>query len=464
MKKKDNLILTNVTRVLSANFLVAFVGFLGSFIFPKILTIDAYALYHTFTLYVGYIGILHLGFPSGMVINYAGKKHDLIDKKQYKSELILLIVILSFFTTVFLAIWIRTNNIMVLYIALAVIPVGIINSYRALYQSWMLFKKYTRYSVFISVSIPLLALTYYLKNNILPGYIYIIIYLFIYWIISIIFLLSECKFVEGKKPNKIFSKQNFCTEKIGLSLVIGNYINTLFVSADKQFVKWFFGTTEFAFYSFGMSMQALMTVFITSISQPLFPSMAQGIFSNNDYNRIKKLLFIFGSFSGCAYFALSFIVKHFIQKYIGSLEIIGVYFIVFPAMGVINCLYINLYKIKGKMKMYVITLFSILCTAILLNLFFVMSINHYTGVAIATTITYYVWLFMGSLQFKFLKFDFYDLEFLLFYIVGFIAITRFFEDILGFCIYLLFVILLISIIYRNECRFCINKIFKKNKI
>ena len=47
--------------------------------------------------------------------------------------------------------------------------------------------------------------------------------------------------ITGVKANRLLSKENFETEKIGLAMVLGNYINTLFVSADKQFVKWFFG-------------------------------------------------------------------------------------------------------------------------------------------------------------------------------------------------------------------------------
>ena len=48
--QKENSLVKNIVRVLSANFWVAAIGFIGSFIFPRILTIDAYALYHTFTL------------------------------------------------------------------------------------------------------------------------------------------------------------------------------------------------------------------------------------------------------------------------------------------------------------------------------------------------------------------------------------------------------------------------------
>lgn len=203
-------------------------------------------------------------------------------------------------------------------------------------------------------------------------------------------------------------------------MVLGNYINTLFVSADKQFVKWFFGNQEFAYYSFGMSMQSLMTVFIISIAQPLFPAMAQGKFKDEEYNSIKELLIVFGSLSGCAYFAVSIIVKLFIQKYTSSLDIVGIYFVVFPAMAVINCLYINLYKIKGIMKTYIKTLFGILLLSIILNTIFVFAVGEFTGVAIATTITYYIWFLIGFKQFEFLRITMKDVTYLIAYTIGFL--------------------------------------------
>lgn len=43
LKKHDGLI-GNILRVLSANFWVAFIGLLSSFVFPKILTIDIITL------------------------------------------------------------------------------------------------------------------------------------------------------------------------------------------------------------------------------------------------------------------------------------------------------------------------------------------------------------------------------------------------------------------------------------
>lgn len=457
----QNKLIKDIARVLSANLVVAIVGFLGSFIFPKILTIESFALYHTFTLYVGYIAITHLGFPSGMMINYAGQKYAKIDNSQYKAELTILFTVLAAFTAIFLGIAAVSHSRMVLYVGAVVFPVGIINSYKSLLQSWGRFKFFSRLSSFQAAVIPLAALAYYIIKHDLPGDVYIIIYIIFNWLIALYILQEMFQKVRGVKRAAIRSSKNWETEKTGAAVMIGNYINVLFTSADKQFVSWFFSTAQFAYYSFGMSMQSLMTVFITSIAQPLFPSMARGQFKDNEYDRLKEVLMIFGSFSGCAYFLASFIVKHFIQKYIPSLDVVGIYFVVFPVMAVINCLFINLYKIKNLMREYVFTLAVILGVAIGLNALFVFIYPAYYGVAIATVITYYIWYFIGMKQFPFMHVRIPDMLFLSIYTAGFFLITRISNDIIGFFAALLFVVILTFAFFRKDFEFMVRLVKRR---
>lgn len=449
---EKNVLIKNILRVFAANFWATLVGFACSFIFPAILSIEAYALYHTFTLYVGYIAILHLGFPSGLAVNYAGKDYDKIDNSQFKSEMIVLFLILAVFTGGFGIASFFLKQEMILYIMLAVIPVCIVGSYKALLQSWSKFKEYARINIILATVIPILALTYYFIFHELSGQIYILIYLLIYWVVNIYIIIRLGRKVSNVKSARLFSRQNFDTEKNGFAIAIGSYINTLFVSADKQFVQFFFDSTCFAFYSFGISMQALMTVMITSLAQPFFPEMAKGTFKDNDYIKLKEILLFFGSMSGCAYFACSFIVKLFIKKYIDSLDVIGIYFCVFPAMAIINCLYVNLYKIKRKTKQYVLTLIAMLFLAIVLNILFGLFYGHFSGIAIATSITYYVWLIVGMFQFRFIKFYVKDFVYIMLFLVSFFSITRLENDILGFFVYFVVMVLLFALVYRKNLK------------
>lgn len=451
----------NIMRVLMSNFWVTAIGLVCSFVFPKVMTIEAYALYHTFTLYVGYTAILHLGFPSGMVVNYAGQSYDIIDKKQYKSEVILLILVLFFFTICSGIICLILKKAMPVFVTLSIIPVCITGSYKAIYQAWSQFEKYTRINVFLASSIPLICLIYYFIYKDLPGEIYIISYLLVYAMVSLLILIQEFNNLKGIIANTLVSKVNYSTEKVGILLVLGNYINTLFVSVDKQFIKIFYSSTEFAYYSFAMSMQAIMTVFITSIAQPLLPAMAQGRFKDEDYNSVKELLFIFGSYSGCAYFVTALIVKIFIKRYIDSLAVTGVYFVVFPAMAVISCLFINLYKIKRKTKSYVATLAFVLIIAIILNACVIKIFNDFQWVAIATTVTYYIWLFIGTKQFEFIKITMRDFFYLTAFLLIFFIVTRYLNDYIGLVVYFILITVLVVICYGKRLNKYIELYFNK---
>lgn len=451
----------NIVKLLTANLLVAIMGFVNSFIFPKIMTLENYAIYHSFTLYVTYIAIFHLGFPDGLMIKYAGKKYLEIDKSDYKAETYLMLFVLVVFTAIFLITYILTDDMMVLFICLAIIPINYLGSMKALWQSWALFSKYSIVNSILAIFIPATALIYYLLKKDLSGNVYICLYLTINWGVTVFIIKRELKFTKKVKSSPIFSKTNYEIEKIGFGFLIGNYINTLFTSCDKQFVKWFFTEKEFAFYSFGMSMQALMSVFITSMSQPLFPLMANSNIRNTEQNKIKNCLLVFGSFSGCAYFFASFVVKNFIIKFEPSLEVVRIYFLVFPALAVVNCLYVNLYKINNRMKEYLKTLIFVLVLAVMFNAIFIFFLKSYLSVAIATILIYYIWLCIGAIQFKYIRFNAKDILFILLFFIGFMLITSTFNDIFGCIIYFIIFLLLAFLFYTEEMRFLIRSLVSR---
>ena len=83
---------------------------------------------------------------------------------------------------------------------------------------------------------------------------------------------------------------------------------------------------------------------------------------------LKKYLLIIGILSSGSYFVFKFIVSTFIEKYVPSLEIISILFAAFPAMIIINALYINLYKANKQEKKYVYTVVLMCILLILLNI------------------------------------------------------------------------------------------------
>lgn len=425
----------NIFRVLFSNLGITAIGLISSLIFPKIMEVSEYALYQTYVLYLSYITILHLGLPTGMFIKYGGRKFDEIDIGKYKGEMRLLIFILSLFSIMTVVAGIFTSKIIIVLVGISILPYDYVKSYLTLLQAWGDFKRYSIFNVFAPAAICLIASSVYLLTGNISGLCYVYIYILVYIILFIVLLLDliKCSYRE-KRKEKIITKDNLDTIKLGLTICIGSYVGSLFHSVDKQYIKVFFNDLQFAMYSFAMSMQTIMTVLITSLSQPMYFKLAASGMSKRDYRDMKELLFVFGSLSSCAYYACSIMVNDFIPKYIESIKVIAVFFAIFPAMAVINCLYINLYKSRKLTVKYVRSLIIMLIIAILLDGIVILLKLNYEFLAIATVIAYYIWLILGSFDFPELRMTSKDYLYLGTYFLSYFLIVSHnpFNDYIGF--------------------------------
>lgn len=451
----------NIIKVLLSNFVLTVFGLINSFIFPIIMSVEGYAYYHQYLLYISYINICHLGIASGMFLNYAGKAYKDTEKAQYKSEIYLIYIVLTAFTILGLLIAGASRSVIVLCAALTIFSNCIIASFKALYQAWERFTGYSVVNAIPKVLISIFGIIAYFIFHELTGSAVIIAYMVISWMIALYFVFEFTGFTKGVKSAKVFSHENKVTTFNGFLITLGNYVNLLFHSIDKQFVNILYSTFSFAQYSFAMSTQTIMTMFITALANPFYPRLAKGDIDKPYIQRLKKLLFIFGAYSGCAYFAVSFCVKHWITKYIPSLDVVAMFFAVFPAMAVINVIYINMYKIKKMLKRYIFTLLGMLGVAALLNYISVLLHGDYVGISLATMISYYVWLLYSQRDFEEINLDFRDYG----YLAGFLAIyfgSKFIgHDIIGFFVYGICITLWNVLMYRDTVMEAIDTV--KNK-
>lgn len=455
--------LTNIIRVLFSNVGITFVGLINSLLFPKIMEVNEYAYYQTYVLYLSYIGIMHLGLPTGMFIKYGGKSFKDIDKGIYKGEMRLLLFILSFFALATVFIGILFKNIIIVFVGLSIVPYDYVKSYLTLLQAWGDFKKYSKLNVFAPIVICTFASVIYVFTGDLKGIIYVWIYLSVYIILFFLILIDLVRL--PKIPpieREIITKDNLYTIKVGLTICIGNYISVLFHSVDKQFIKMFFDNIQFAMYSFAMSMQTIMTILITSLSQPMYFKLAASSMKETDYKMVKELLLVFGALSSCAFYACSIVVKGFIPKYIDSINIIANFFAIFPAMAVINCLYINLYKSRKMTRKYVQVLFIILLIAFALDCLVIIFKLDYIYLAVATVIAYYIWLLVGSFDFPELKLSIKDCMYLVCYFITYFIIVKynFGGDLLGLFEGLIDSVILALCFYRKSLFELIKRLYK----
>lgn len=438
-----------MVKVLSANLLVLGMKLISGFVFPIFMTTEAYADYQTFSLYLSYITILHLGFPSGMFINYGGQPFALIDKARYKSEVGILVGILTCFTALFGIAWLFIPNKTLLYIVLCIIPYCLVSAYQSLYQAWGEFNKYTVIHV-LTMAVPLLGATVlFLILGKMEAEYYIFLFIAVHLIYTLVILLQAGKATRGVKRAPYFDRTNWTTLQVGFSICIGNYVNVLLGSVNKQFVKSLFDTTSFAVYSFGLSLQSLMMVFITSVAQPMYNFLASGKVEEKQHNLFLRLLLMLGALSGLAHHACCVVVQWLVPKYTASMEVTAIYFMAFPALAVINCLYINLYKMTRQTKQYIRTLVGVLLLSVALNTLFVFLRKEITSITFATVAIYYIWLLWDARRFRTLRFGTNELLFLAGFFAAYILSLQIPNPILAAAVYGVLLVVVCCVTLRD---------------
>ena len=363
----------SIFKIFSANCLQLISGILVGFFVPVILSIEDYADLKTYTLYLSYIGLFHLGFIDGMYIKYGGKNINEINQNKLKAEHNIILLIEVIFTIIIVSIGLIVKNIIIVLLGISIIPAILSTFYKSIYQATGEFKKYSNiiyvYTIIYTIVNLFLVL---IKNN---NYITYCISIFISYIASIIW--CEVSFYRNTKKVKTeYSKELIENVKVGFFILLGNLSFVLFTGADKWFIKIFFTDNEFAYYSFAISMLNIINTLISAISVTFYNYLFN---IENKINKLKEYLIILGGMASASYFVLSIIVKMFMTKYIPSLSVIAITFATIPYIILINALFMNLYKIKKDEKKY----FKIVVIMVIISI-----IYNIIAILIGKNITY----------------------------------------------------------------------------
>lgn len=82
----------NIVWVLVTNCMILAVGVISAFFVPKYVSVETYAEYKTYTLYVSYLGIFHLGFNNGIYLKYGNYDYKDIPFDRFKGYTRFLVV------------------------------------------------------------------------------------------------------------------------------------------------------------------------------------------------------------------------------------------------------------------------------------------------------------------------------------------------------------------------------------
>jgi O-antigen/teichoic acid export membrane protein len=449
----------DVVKVFSSNFINLAIGIITGFLVPAFLSLEDYGYLKTFTLYITYVGILHFGFNDGIYIKYGGKYEADIDKAKIKGEHRFLILFQLAVTLLSVGLgWVLDDMILIAF-SLAILPINIQSLFKYFYQALGDFSIYSKIMILTPNLLLLSNLFIIFVLKISHYWPFIIGNIIAYYAVFVGLEIHFLRKYSGIKPVIDF-KEIWSHFKIGIFIMVGNLSSLLFFAKDRWFVKFTLTLQDFALYSFAISMISIINIFINSVTMTFYPYLARGQ-DEQKLNLFKKYILIAGVLSCSGYFAFEFVIHTFLNKYVPSLDVILILFAGYPAMIIINALYINLYKANKQEKKYFGTVVIMLLVSVILTLIALFIHKSIFSIAAATTISFYIWYFYSAKDFPTLKIYKRELVYLGLYLITFYTSSMLFNWLLGFMIYLASILIISYLLYKKELVSLINSVIKR---
>ncbi len=459
-------VLKNIVMVAIGNLCTILAGILVGFLVPKMMVNGdsniEYGFYKIFTLYLGYIGIFHLGFCDGILLVFVGKKYEELNKEQFRCytrfflvfetliAAIILLGALPFFNSEY--------GFIFTFIAINLLGGNITEYYQQISQATGRFKELSLRNIIKAVLNSLIILVLYVmfKTNVI-NYLQFRIYIYfttiVQWAISIWYIIRYRDITFGKAvklknelPNikKLFI--------IGIPLLIANLVSGLILTIDRQFVSLLFNEEVYASYAFAYNMLNLITTATAAISIVLYPTLKRLNVERlkKNYNKFIAIISIFVGFCIVSYFPLHFIVTTWLDKYSESLPIFKV---IMPGLMLSSCISMimfNYYKTLGLSTKYFVISVIVLGLSILANVIAYLIYKTPIAISIASVIVMGIWYIITEFTLirKWKINPLKNLIYIILIMTSFYLITYLIENIfIGFGIYLLVYVSLTVLFY-----------------
>lgn len=460
-------------------FLVALsniVGILGSllvgFVIPRILGVEEYGYFKTFTLYAGYVGLFHFGFCDGVQLIFAGKKYDDLNKPRFITYTRFFIVFEAIITAIvaLISVFSLQGNYKFIFLCVAInlILQNVMTYYQYILQCTQRFKEYSFknviYSLLTALGVVGLWFVYqYGDSSFVTFKAYVLILLAVYFVMTVWFILKYRDITFGKGASLKEARPDIwkCFV-LGFPLLIANLCSGLILNFDSQFVNIYFSNETYAIYAFAYSVLGMVTRLISAVTIVIYP-----ILKNSPLEKLKSeyhvlasvlLIFVFGCLA--LYYPLVPIVNWLLPKYTGSLIIFRIILPGLVLSSLVSAIIQNYYKSLDRPGLFFV--FSAITLAVSIGLNFAAyylfkSTEAISWASIITLLFYYfitqMWL-VKKLNVEWKKNTAYIILMMTCFYLCFLIPTNW----LSFVVYFVSFLLLTLVFYQKEIVLSFNRI------
>ena len=447
-----------ILLVFVANAINLCISLVNGFVLPKYLSIEAYADIKTYHLYANYIGVLVFGYSDGLYLTCGGKSMADIGAGGLNTCRSNLLLFQGIITAFGLAAGLITGDYILLITATSILPVNVVATYKSIFQATGEFGLYSRilnYTSILNFAGAMVLLFGFRTDNSLLYIGWNVIVTFVIWI-----LVERKMVISYHQKIGWYSDLRSLAENIksGIVLMLGNFSSILMTSVDRWFVKGLLTAKDFAYYSFVVSMENLIAVFIT----PVVTTMYNYICVTPDMEkirRIKRMCLVFSLFLISSAFPAKFILEVYLQKYLASKYVLFILFSTEVFYMLIKGIYVNIYKARKHQATYLKQLVGVIIVGVILNAAFYYFTRCNEGIAFATLIAVAIWFIICCVSVPEIMPDWKEILLVVISIPLFILSGFYLEAIVGFVVYVTGVLILSMILMRDSVQAVWNMAF-----
>jgi len=434
-KKIINTAVKGVGFTFAAQFISLVLSLSRSIILPKVLSVSDYGYWQIYVLYSTYVGLFALGFNDGIYLIYGKYQYNELPFKKLRMANRFYFVMLTIFTLLGTILsFVLCNGerrIAFMAVCIDILLMGINSLLLYILQITNQIKAYSFYVVLDKIILlcGIFAICFMPER-----YFYYVIFadVFSKLVVSIALIKCNMILIFGKSTNLSNGFIEFKkVVSVGLNLMIANLMGMIVTGIGRIMVDIWGDITEYAFYSFGITITNLILVFITAVSLVLYPTLKRLPKCNYGqyFNTLNDCVRFFNFTSLFAYFLMVLLIKFFLPKYLPILSYLNILFGVIVLQSKMQLVNNTFYKVLRKEKeMLKANMSCVLMFLIIVSLTYY-STRDVKGIAVATFISmlyrcYASEIFIGK-RMKALNYKNILIEFT--YILIFIFSTEFFS-------------------------------------
>ncbi len=432
--------------IISANLIGLVVSILTSFLLPKYLSVETYAAIKTYALYITFAGFFSLGYNDGMYLRYGGAEISNIGKNEFKKNISNYIYLELLMLSVVMFIGLFTKNILIVAFAFGMLATNVLGYLRSFYQALGEFKDYGNALNIekILVFVFNLILLFIVESH---GSLFYVVAQILVGFVTCAWLLYDLK----KKNNYVIWGGKVSIKEIqenvqqGFILMLGNFSSIIFTGIDRWFVNFLLTVYDFAMYSFAVSMENIVNVFMTPITVSMYNFFCKKP-TVQEIRKIKNWVLMWGFLIIGGAYPIKWIINLFLVKYNDSVNVIFYLFAAQTFYAIIKGIYVNIYKANKNQKLYLKQMTAMIVIGIILNFILFKLWHNMSAFALATLITSIVWMLICEVGNRELAFTWREYIFIVNMIFIYVITGSCTGAVIGCVIYyVLFIVLLITL-------------------